>query len=251
MIGLTNYAPVSRIGMIPGKVIELVVMLWTGLLKSIFGMEFKARSGARVVPSRPRQKTAPNPAAVLVIDTSPSMECTDWKPSRREAAKDAGVAFVHRLQKDSPNARVGIIAYGGRATVVCPLTPVRASSLLLQSITEIQEHSVVGTNIASGLSDAIQALQGVSGACQVVLLTDGHNNTGPCPKRVGSRLRRIATLECVGIGGSPGDVDEDLLRSIASENPDGSKRYRWIGQQEGREGLVRHFEKIAGGLARE
>jgi len=64
---------------------------------------------------------------------------------------------------------------------------------------------------------------------------------------VSDRLRDIATVECVGIGGTPEEVDEDLLRYIASSYPDGSKRYRWIGD---RKRLVEHFHNLAGGITR-
>ena len=40
---------------------------------------------------------------------------------------------------------------------------------------------------------------------------------------------------------------EEVLREIASERSDGSKRYRWIGDKER---LVRHFERLAGRISR-
>ena len=52
---------------------------------------------------------------------------------------------------------------------------------------------------------------------------------------------------CIGIGGTPHDVDESLMRDIASEYPDGSKRYRWIGDKER---LAQHFHCLAGRITR-
>ena len=52
---------------------------------------------------------------------------------------------------------------------------------------------------------------------------------------------------CIGIGGAPHDVDEPLMKHIASEYPDGSKRYRWIGDKER---LAQHFHCLAGRITR-
>lgn len=90
-------------------------------------------------------------------------------------------------------------------------------------------------------------LENSTGACQVVLLSDGHHNCGASPRAVAKKIKEKAILECVGIGGRPSDVDTRLMKAIASERPDGTKRYRWIGE---REELVKHFTDLAGGISR-
>ena len=185
------------------------------------------------------------PIAVLVIDASPSMDFTDWKPSRLQAAKDAANAYVARLKEGAPNARVAVVAFCEQARTVCGLTPVGRHAHLAAKIDAIDTHSA--TNITAGLTEALKHAKRAAGRCQVVLLTDGEHNTGPKPHSVATKLRKIATLETVGIGGSPEDVDEELLKAIASAHPDGRKRYRWIGDQKE---LVGHFETLAGRLAR-
>ena len=75
------------------------------------------------------------------------------------------------------------------------------------------------TNITEGLKAAGHLLGRSARACQVVLLSDGYHNTGPKPGPVAERLRQRAVLECVGIGGAPRDVDESLLKSMASGVP--------------------------------
>ncbi len=195
--------------------------------------------------SLPAPSRSSAPIAVLVIDASPSMDCTDWKPSRLRAAKDAARAYIARLKRDAPGARVAVVAYSQRARTVCPLTPVERSDYLSKRIGGITTRSA--TNIAAGLDAARSIVAGAGTNHQVVLLTDGEHNFGPKPHDVARTLRRIAVLETVGIGGSPADVDEKLLKAIASAHPDGRKRYRWIGDQEE---LVAHFEKLAGRLAR-
>jgi len=181
---------------------------------------------------------------VLVIDASGSMLDDDWKPARLDGAKDAAVAFAERLSVDQPNSRIGIVAFGCKSRIVCRLTQAGRFDYISKKIRQIEDGG--GTNMYAGLRDAHDLLKYSAGTSQVVLLTDGQN-TGKEPGLLADRLKQSAIVECVGIGGSPGEVDEPLLRTIASAYPDGSKRYRWIGQKEQ---LVRHFHKLAGGIRR-
>jgi hypothetical protein len=75
------------------------------------------------------------------------------------------------------------------------------------------------------------------------MLTDGHHWDGPSPLPFADQLKMTGVvIDCIGIGGSPEDVDTENLKNIASSNPDGSIRYRFIG---GREELVRKYETLA------
>ena len=182
--------------------------------------------------------------SVLVLDASPSMLDRDWPPSRLEAARDAAKAYCKRLAAEEPQALIAIVAYGGHAWVICPLTPASQYSRLADHIDGIQ---VTGaTNITDGIRKALSLLTGDT--CQVIVLSDGHHNKGPSPRGVAGRLQARAVVETVGIGGRRTDVDEALMMDIASAYPDGTKRYRWIGDKDR---LVRHFEELAGGLSRE
>ena len=84
--------------------------------------------------------------------------------------------------------------------------------------------------------------------CRIVLLSDGHHNYGRDPRPLAETLKHRAIIECIGIGGQPHDVDEALMRDIASPDGRGGKRYRWIGD---RQQLVERFEELAGGITRE
>jgi Mg-chelatase subunit ChlD len=183
--------------------------------------------------------------SVLVIDGSPSMHDTDWPPSRMAAAQQAAMAFVKRLFSEEPDAMVAIVSYGDYATLLCDLTTVANYHQLKKGINSIEGGS--GTNITAGLEIALDLRSKSQRTGQVVLLTDGWHNTGSDPKPISDKLREKATIECIGIGGSPADVDEELLKYIASSRPDGSKRYRWIGDKER---LVEHFHNLAGRIVR-
>ena len=180
----------------------------------------------------------------LVIDASGSMQSTDWKPSRSEGAKEAAKTFCQRLATEQPDARVAVIAYGSRARVFCKLTRARDLTKISRAIDAIG--GLGSTNIKAGLKQAHDILRDQCPICQVIFLSDGHN-TEQDPKPVADALKEFAVIECVGIGGSPQDVDEELMKYIASEHPDGSKRYRWIGDKER---LVKHFHNLAGRIRR-
>lgn len=184
-------------------------------------------------------------SAVLVIDGSPSMLEKDWKPNRLTAAQQAARAFVRRLKKKRVAVFVAVVFYHARAEISCQLTSVQKATILENAINSITCHD--WTNITAGLEETYRLLKNIGGTCQVILLTDGEHNKGPDPYDIAKRLRKIATLEIIGIGGSPSDVNEDLLREISSAYPDGSKRYRWIGDKER---LVKKFEQLAGRLSR-
>lgn len=181
----------------------------------------------------------------LVLDASPSMAETDWRPSRIAGAQAAALAFCQRLARDLPDARIALVAYGGAAKLLCPLTPAAMLQSLMVGIRRID--FINATNIASGVQVALDLLAATGRPGQVVLLSDGHNNTGPDPRPVAKALRRCAVIETVGIGGSPNAVDEPLLKEIASSYANGKKRYRWIGDPDG---LVQHFHNLAGGITR-
>ena len=184
-------------------------------------------------------------ACALVLDASGSMMDTDWKPSRLGAARDAAKAFARRLSDEEPDALVAVVAYGCLAKTVCHLTPARELSKVHSAIDQVD---IMGsTNMKAGMKKALRLLNRYRGrTCQVVLLSDGHN-TGGSPRNVGGELKEFAVVECVGIGGSPDDVDETLLKALASAGPDRTPRYRWIGDKER---LVRHFHNLAGRITR-
>jgi hypothetical protein len=194
--------------------------------------------------STPALPAGPTRDAVLIIDASGSMEEADWYPSRLRGAQDAARAYVERLQQEEPNSRVGVVAFGCEAHLYCDLTELTNGVTVLHAIECI---AIQGrTNMKSALKLAHGLLNPNKRVKQVVFLTDGLN-TGRDPQGIAARLRGIATIECIGVG-PKAQIDEDLLRRMASPYPDGRPRYRWIGDPEG---LKTHFHQLAGRIARE
>lgn len=199
--------------------------------------------------AREKARAASACDAILVLDNSGSMEDTDWKPSRIAGAQEAALAYVDRLAAEQPTAHVAIVGYADIATISCSLTLVIQREKFVKKLHSSDMEPFGSTNITAGLEEAhvILLKRKHTPPTQVVLLTDGDHNEGRCPNEIAAKLRKIATLECVGIGGRPDDVNEDLLKDIASKNKDGSPRYRWIGQKQQ---LVQHFQELAGRITR-
>ncbi len=184
--------------------------------------------------------------SVLVIDCSGSMNNGDWPPSRLAAAKEAARTYVRQLALNEPNAQVGVIAFSGSAQTVIPLTPVTESPRIETAIETIDIGS--STDVVAGLREVRSLLpRNATVDQQVILLTDGQHVEHGDPRNEAARLRKHAVIECVGIGGQPSDVDEELLKAIASVDAQGQPRYRWIGDKAQ---LVAHYRQLAGRLSR-
>ncbi len=184
--------------------------------------------------------------AIIVIDVSASMDETDYEPTRLAAAQASARTYVERLEQEEPEATVSIVTFSNYGHIACPPTRVGDSVPILNAIDELE--TIYSTNLTAGLCKALDILKQLgSNNGQVIVLSDGHHNGPRRPRRVAEKLRNRGIVECVGIGGSPMDVDEKLLRVVASSKPDGGKRYRWIGD---REQLVQHYRQLAGRITR-
>ena len=182
--------------------------------------------------------------SIIIIDRSGSMNSKDYSPSRLQAAKDAAVEYVMTLAAQKKRSQIAVISFGNGAGVIVPLTDINHDQIIVNSIRSISIHG--GTNIGAGLEQAMKILANCSGGkCQVVLLTDGG---GSCPLDIPKKLKGEykATIDVIGIGGSPKDVYEDLLRKIATTDPDGTIRYRFIKDAHM---LKQHYRQLATGLA--
>jgi Mg-chelatase subunit ChlD len=204
---------------------------------------------------------------VVCLDVSPSMEDTDWPPSRLRAAKKATEALIERKRLIAPNDEVGVIIYSKEAEVLAaPREVGQHAAELVKAVRRAKTGSA--TNITSALEKAKPLLprpipqKGFWGrllspaeppptprVLRVILLTDGEHNSGPSPTYIAQRLKDVGVcIDCVGIGGDPSAVDEKLLKKIASTHKDGvTPRYTFIGDQGA---LIEKFEQLAGRITR-
>ena len=113
---------------------------------------------------------------VFAIDTSRSMSTPDVKPDRLTRAKLAIDDFASHLEGGDA---VGIVAFAGRAFLVCPMT--LDYGAFHESLSAIDTNTIPrgGTNISSAIQEAQAALRRRPGSDKIlILVTDGEDLEG-------------------------------------------------------------------------
>ena len=112
---------------------------------------------------------------LFAVDCSKSMLTEDVKPNRLERAKLAIADFADQV----PDSRLGLIAFAGDSFLQCPLTLDRGA--FQSAIQELDTNTIPrpGTDIATGIEEAIQALKSQPNNQKIlVLVTDGEDLEG-------------------------------------------------------------------------
>jgi Ca-activated chloride channel family protein len=209
-----------------------VVLLLIGLL-----MFTVALAGPTKDQKIPRNRAT----VILVIDVSLSMESTDVKPTRLQAAQEAGKSFADGL---TPGINLGLVTFAGTASVLVSPTPNREETKAAIEQIKLSERTATGEGIFTALQ-SIQTLGAVLGGAEqppparIVLLSDGKQTVPESPDdpRGGYTAAREAKNQAVPIstisfgtsygtvdipnesGGServPVPVDDPSLREIAN-----------------------------------
>ncbi len=110
---------------------------------------------------------------VLVMDMSKSMEETDMKRDRMDAAQ----RVVRRFLRRNTNDRIGLVIFGQQAMLQCPLT--HDTKILEKIVADLVIGDVpeLGTAIGDGLALAVAQLRRSDAKSKVViLLSDGDSN---------------------------------------------------------------------------
>ncbi len=165
---------------------------------------------------------------VLVLDDSGSMQATDYKPTRLEAAKSAASTLIGQLSEQD---RVGVVVFESGATTAAYLSPDKDHvSLRLASVGPKTGQTALG----DGLTLAVEMADSIPNAKRVViLLSDGVSNAGVIKPLTAASFakERGIPVYTVGLGsdgpviigtdpyGNPeyADLDEETLRAIAEE----------------------------------
>lgn len=183
---------------------------------------------------------------VLAMDSSGSMEAEDFRLDGHQANRlDVVKRVVEEFIDNRHSDRIGLVAFGGRAYTVSPLTTDYnwvKTNLERITLDLFEEGTAIGSAIGSSLarlkkSDAKSKV--------VVLLTDGVNNAGKLDPRTAAQAAKAMGVKIYTIGaGTKGyapfpvrdlwgrkiyrnaivDIDEKLLQDIAQMT--GGKYYR-------------------------
>ncbi len=117
---------------------------------------------------------------MLAIDTSRSMEATDFMLNGKAASRlDVVKKVVREFVRNQNGNRVGLVVFGSEAFTQCPLT---LDYGVLDSFVARLTTGMAGdaTAIGSAISVAASRLKDLPGKSRVIiLLTDGASNAGP------------------------------------------------------------------------
>jgi hypothetical protein len=151
---------------------------------------------------------------VLVMDRSGSMADPMGTKTKIQGAKDSATAVIDSLM---PVDRIAIVSFSSDSSIDVPLT-----TDFEYAKNEITKFSAGGsTSFGAGLSSALKELK-TNGdqkhAWAIIFMSDGLHNTDPSPD--------LYVLECkglnipiytIGLGSSPSDVNETMLKWMADE----------------------------------
>jgi len=154
-------------------------------------------------PNSPIFVSNPRAGIILALDISRSMQATDVRPSRFEAARDAMRSFVREMPE---GAKVGLVTFSRNATLVVPLTTNKAK--LLQAIDGLELD--LGTAIGEAILESISALPSYEerkdakdplSLATIILLTDGRNMGGADPMEAAAEAKKqVIRINTIGVG---------------------------------------------------
>ncbi|HEU4907608.1 MAG TPA: VWA domain-containing protein [Propionibacteriaceae bacterium] len=164
---------------------------------------------------------------VMVIDASQSMQATDVRPTRLDAAKQAAIDFVSKLPE---KYNVSVVSMAGSCAILVP--PTTAHHTVENAINSIQLQD--STAIGEGITTALRALQQAPkdpdnpnsiapGA--IVLLSDGSNTSGRAPQQAAAEAKAAKVpVYTIAYGTENGYVDLEGKREPVPVDHEEMKR---------------------------
>ncbi len=150
---------------------------------------------------------------VMVLDISLSMQATDVKPSRLEAAKEAALNFVKALPRQY---NVAVVGLSGNPSVRLPPTTDRVQAQQAIHSLRLQDSTSIGESIYTALAALQMAPRGTDSSPApgaIVLLSDGQNTAGRSPQQGAAEARRVEVpIYTIAYGTENGYVDLDGKR---------------------------------------
>lgn len=147
--------------------------------------------------------------AVLILDTSLSMQATDVHPSRKERAKEEIRNFL--LNRGSLVDRIGLVTFSGTSLILSYLTTDVETILFYLSFMDVTPRVSYGTNIGAALQSALALLDKEARVAAdagrddpnnkvFLLLADGEDYGAELDQAVGRTVAAGIPVYAVGIG---------------------------------------------------
>ncbi len=153
---------------------------------------------------------------VICLDVSRSMLAEDAGMSRLERAKDD----IRRLLDKIAGGQIGLVAFAGRAELICPLTD--DYDYFRLALDDVGMHSVTvgGTNIGAAIASASKTFGNSTGKNKaIILMTDGEDTQGGSGAEEAKKAHdKGINIYTIGIG----DTERGALIPVER---DGQKTY--------------------------
>ena len=138
---------------------------------------------------------------VVALDVSRSMLAEDAAPNRLARAKADIREFLDRVTAH----RVGLVAFAGRASVMCPLTTDYGYFHLVLNNTDSRSVARGGTRLGDAIRKAVEAFGPNRGASRLLLLiTDGEDHDSFPIDAAEEALRAGVRIAAIGFGSEEG-----------------------------------------------
>ena len=188
LIRLSDRPSLSR------RIVKLVLLLAT-LVLGVVALMRPQSHGAEMVSSRRVSSDI-----MVVLDVSKSMLAEDAAPNRLARARAEIIELVDQLQ----GHRVGLVAFAGRASVLCPLTPDYGFFRMILRAVDTTSVGRGGTRIGEAVRKGVAAFGPGSGARLILLITDGEDHDSYPREAAGKAAEAGIRIVAIGFGSEDG-----------------------------------------------
>lgn len=154
---------------------------------------------------------------IIALDVSRSMLASDMKPNRLERARQ----FIYKVIENSPNDRIGIVIFAGRAYLQMPLTLDHAAAKMYIASTSPDDVPTQGTVLHYALQMSGNAFSPNDKTFKsVLLISDGEDHDKNAVKEAAKLFKQGIIVNTVGIGSVSGSpiLDEKTGQYKVDEN---------------------------------
>ena len=182
-------------------------------------------------------------ADILVLDKSGSMQEEGFETGRSklELVEEAGNRFLGRKRDLRPLDMVGVVPFDHQIERVYEPTNIQQGCDALRGVlNESLSPPHGGTELCLALDASLEMLErngflspSSPFLCRVLVLSDGYTSHKERAIVAAQRLKeRNLLTETLGLGKTPSDLDEKLLRECATVEENGFQHYRFLGDAE-------------------
>ena len=137
---------------------------------------------------------------MFVLDVSKSMLAEDAAPNRLARARAEIIGLVDQLQ----GHRVGLVAFAGRASVLCPLTPDYGFFRMILRAVDTNSVGRGGTRIGEAIRKGVAAFGPGSGSRLMLLITDGEDHDSYPEEAAAKAAEAGIRIVAIGFGSEDG-----------------------------------------------